>query len=174
MKVKARAIRNTYDDSERSNPLLSDSSSARKRGGWRRALLVWLPAGLTALFLLAGAFKAGQIHRDTRTAALLSEKDEEIESIKARRPAQPEFELKIHESGTPITLQKNGDVGRDACELLSTCFTSEHFVADPVRYPHNPLARCHYTLNYVLNSFDSGFYYENGRLVGFASSEVQL
>ena len=96
-----------------------------------------------------------------------------VESVEDNhRSPLPKFELKIHEAGTPITLQKDGDVDNDVCEILSECFTVKSVVRDPVNFPDNPLARCHKTLRRILNAYDSGFFYEDSRIVGFVSAAV--
>lgn len=87
--------------------------------------------------------------------------------------SENKMELKVHWVGEEATLLKDGDEDADACILLSQCFKSAYFTPDPVKFPENPLKQCHATLRSLLSSFDSGFYFNGPRLVGFISSEYK-
>lgn len=81
------------------------------------------------------------------------------------------MDLAVHWAGGPVTLSKDGDADADACILLAQCFKSAHFNPDPVKYPDNPYKTCHGTLRSILRAFDSGFYFDGPRVVGFISSD---
>lgn len=94
-----------------------------------------------------------------------------LEKAMAAKFAKKKYDLAVHWAGGPVTLTKDGDEDADACIILSQCFHSYHFVPDPVRFPKNPYQTCHSTLRSILRSFDSGFYFDGPRLVGFISSD---
>lgn len=95
----------------------------------------------------------------------------EKEMAVAVKVEKKKFDLAVHWAGEPVTLTKDGDENADACIILSQCFTSNHFKPDPVKFPNNPYQTCHSTLRSILRSFDSGFYFDGPRLVGFISSD---
>lgn len=78
--------------------------------------------------------------------------------------------LKMHWTGEKEVLNKYGDKDGDACVLLGDCFKS--FAPDYHKSTSNPYKSCHEYLKDTLRRFDSGFYYEGSRLVGFISAEV--
>lgn len=138
-----------------------DSRNNLKQNNFRRyarlALIGILAVG--AAFLLV--FHFGSIGEKT-----LIKKENTAKSVK-------KMDLAVHWAGSPVTLTKDGDLDADACILLSQCFKSAHFVPDPIKFPKNPYKTCHATLRNILRAFDSGFYFDGPRLVGFISSDYE-
>lgn len=83
------------------------------------------------------------------------------------------LELKVHWLGTPDTINKFNGAEGDVCTILSDCFKSDYFKPDPIKYPNNPLQPCHNTLKSIYSAFDSGFYFDGPRVVGFLSSDTR-
>ena len=103
----------------------------------------------------------------------LSEKSLGNKKIKTELTVnQKQRRLQVHWAGSKIELSVDGDEDNDACILLSQCFKSKPFAPDPINSPRNPLQECYKSLRSILKSFDSGFYFEGTRLVGFISSGI--
>ena len=133
----------------------NDLTENKSKRYYRFVLIAILTVG--ALFL---AFHVGSMREK---AAI--EKEIAVKAVKKK------MELAVHWAGGPVTLTKDGDTDTDACIILSQCFKSYHFMPDPVKFPENPYKTCHATLRSILRSFDSGFYFDGPRLVGFISSD---
>ena len=167
------------DENENNSNLLSSASQEEliEKGKFKikkEHTNQWIKAGIictTAVTLMILFFFLGAAReRATSSSKYLSLLPSESKSDGRGKKT---MELAVHWSGDPITLNKFGDSDGDACELLSECFKSKYFVRDPEKYPDNPLQPCHATLRNILRSFDSGFYYDGPRLVGFVSSDLK-
>lgn len=66
------------------------------------------------------------------------------------------------------TFHNAGDPDTDICVLLSQCFSI--YAPDPNTFPENPLQYCHFSLPFILNILDTGFYFDGPRVVGFISA----
>lgn len=149
-------IRNTKVDTDSENELMKSSSSSSSTRNQR--IIRYFGIVVLGVGILVFAFVLGGV-REKRNVSLSRGK-----AVKGT--------LSVHWAGSPIVLSIDGDKDSDACSLLSECFSSEHFIANPTKFPENPLKMCHATVRRILTAYDSGFFFEGRRLVGFVSSDV--
>lgn len=136
--------------------IMSKNEPLKKRrlqGLFKLGLIILLFAGSLIFAFIAGSWKEKQ-----RQSAMIP---------KTQGPKK--MEMIVSWKGESKEINKEGDLDGDACLFLSKCFTSKYFAPDPIKYPQNPLQPCYKTLKMISRSFDNGFYYEGGRLVGFIS-----
>ena len=97
---------------------------------------------------------------------------ERLSVVFSRLQEPKKMKMFVHWRGLANNINQEGDLDREACIILSQCFTSKYLGADPIKYPDNPLQPCQKTLKMILRSYDNGFYYEGDKLVGFISGET--
>lgn len=143
-------------------PLQTDAPSSKKYS--KQSKLIRCIQFVSFLILTAGALYLAFFLGSKR-------EKEAMEREMAAKAVKKKMELAVHWAGGPVTLTKDGDQDADACIILAQCFNSYHFVPDPVKFPENPYKTCHSTIRSILRAFDSGFYFDGPRLVGFISSD---
>lgn len=166
MRIKKKADRSLHETGRediqynRVETVASGSKNDLKQNKFKRCyrFVLFVILNIGALFL---AFHVGSM----REKAVIEKKET------AEKAVRNKMELAVHWAGGPVTLTKDGDADADACIILSQCFKSYHFNPDPVKFPENPYKTCHSTLRSILRSYDSGFYFDGPRLVGFISSD---
>lgn len=167
MNIKARNIQNrNYTNSTNSN----NSNNSTDVKSVKKSKNEWIKFGLFvigSLLAVALSFYLGAARERANSTSFYQT------LIPETKKSGKKMKLGVHWRGSPITLNKDGDPEGDVCSILSDCFTSSYFQPDPIKYPENPMKTCHNTLKNILRSFDSGFYFDGPRVIGFVSSDLK-